>query len=198
MIGVCDCALRNPRVRALNVYKELSKTRSRAPLSDVLLYIRKIGADWMEKNAGCIMWEGMRYRDLALMMANNPDVSYGVHVASMRADCEWIDASMLHALCCVFSVDAAVFQPVGDPMFVGRSMEGDKAGAHQGGALDTIAIALANDKHWWGVTVITDHRLHDLSLERGDILRMPRPEVGHCLGCPLKSKRWCVQVWMFT
>ena len=191
MIGVCDCALRNPQVRALSVYKGLSKIRSRSSLSEVLLWVRKRGADWMEENAGCIMWEGMKYRDLALMMASNPHVSYGVHVASMRADCEWIDASMLHALCCVFSVDAAVFQPTGDPMIVGKSLEGDTAGAHQVRALDTIPIALVNDKHWWGVTVIKEPPLQDLSLERGDLLRMPCRKVGHC---PRKSK----QVLVFT
>ena len=86
MIGVCDCALRNERLRQLRSYKLMSQKRSAAPLSELLMWTRSIGADWMAKNANSSMWGDMKYRDLALRMANNPNVSYGVHVASMRAE----------------------------------------------------------------------------------------------------------------
>jgi len=67
----------------------------------------------------------------------------------MGTDREWIDATMLNALGCVFGVDVAVWQDGVDPLLVGHSTgPTDRSGEP---ALDLIHVAMVNDLHFWGV-----------------------------------------------
>ena len=101
----------------------------------------------MTDNAGAVVWEGVRFRDIACQMSHLRE-PYDLHLARMSRDQEWIDASVIHALACAFHVDVAIWQAHADPMLVGYSM------LSQGESAGLVPIALNNDHHFWGVGVV--------------------------------------------
>ena len=142
-----------------------------------MITVRKMGVDWMRKCGDMVVWDGMTFKTLALSMAQEPDVTYGLHCATMETDKEWVDASLMHALGCVFRVDVALWQEVGDLTVVGHSLARPAEGAVSTEALDMIAIAVVNDLHYWGVIPVPAEDCGDLSVDHGGDIRLPR-EVG--------------------
>ena len=100
-------------------YKKLSKDLHTQTTAKVLQIVRALVVTWMQANGDYSVWEGMPLRTLTMHMAWNTSLSYGQHLVSMGTDKEWIDATMLNALGCVFSVDVAVWQDGVDPLLVG-------------------------------------------------------------------------------
>lgn len=70
-----------------------------------------------------------------------------LHLRRMACDKQWVDASVIHALACVFRVDIAIWQDPSEPTMVGYSM------LSQGTSFGLVTIALKNDLHFWGVVV---------------------------------------------
>ena len=57
----------------------------------------------------------------------------------------WIDASGLHALGCIYSVDVAVLQADMEPALLGPSIKGQSFGTAM------VAVAMVNDMHFWAL-----------------------------------------------
>ena len=96
---------------------------------------------WMGDNADVLVWEGMRFRDLACNMSHLQE-PYDVHLKRMLCDKQWVDVSVIHALACVFRVDVAIWQEHLEPMLVGHSMSSsDPASALLSIALKMITIS---------------------------------------------------------
>ena len=57
----------------------------------------------------------------------------------------WIDASGLHALGCIYSVDVAVLQADMEPALLGPSIKGQSFGTAM------VAVAMVNDLHFWAL-----------------------------------------------
>ena len=154
-------------------YKRLSKDLNTQTTAKVLQTVRALAVTWMQANGDYSVWEGMPLRTLTMHMAWDTSLSYGQHLVSMGTDKEWIDATMLNALGCVFSVDVAVWQDGVDPLLVGHSTgPADRSGEP---ALDLIHVAMVNDLHFWGVKRIDVNCAPtvDLTLEHGDWMRLP-------------------------
>ena len=157
-------------------YKRLSKDLNTQTTAKVLQAVRALAVTWMQANGDYSVWEGMPLRTLTMHMAWDTSLSYGQHLVSMGTDKEWIDATMLNALGCVFSVDVAVWQDGVDPLLVGHSTgPADRSGEP---ALDLIHVAMVNDLHFWGVKRIDVNCTPtvDLTLEHGDWIRLPQVE----------------------
>ena len=173
-----DSAKRQPgtALSRTSQYKKLSKDFNTQPISKVLISVRALAVKWMQANGDYAVWEGMPLRSLTMHMAADTSRSYGQHLAVMGTDKEWIDATILNALGCVFRVDIAVWQDGVDPLLVGHSTgPSDPIGDP---ALDLIHIAMVNDLHFWGVKRIDDKRTPtaDLTVEHGDWMRLPQVE----------------------
>ena len=67
-LSLADIANRNHAIKKLSAWKELSKVK--AWNTQLITYLRKVAVKWMKANAGVEVWEGMRYRDLALRMSH--------------------------------------------------------------------------------------------------------------------------------
>ena len=78
----------------------------------------------MMDNADVEVWGGMPFKHLATTMAHDATLPFGAHVQQVTKDKEWIDASVLHALGCVFRVDVIILQETVKPTFVGFSLLG--------------------------------------------------------------------------
>lgn len=157
-------------------YKRLSKDFHAQPISKVLQSVRALAVKWMQANGDYAVWEGMSLRSLTMHMAADTSRSYGQHLAVMGTDKEWVDATILNALGCMFRVDVAVWQDGVDPLLVGHST--GPAGGAGDPALDLIHVAMVNDLHFWGVKHIDDkcNPTVDLTVEHGDWMRLPQVE----------------------
>jgi len=159
-----------------NQYKKLAKMLTSQPISTVLQTVRELAVKWMQSNGDYEVWEGMSLRTLTMHMAADRGKSYGQHLTCMGTDKEWIDATVLNALGCVFNVDVAVWQSGVDPLLVGHATGPAERAANP--ALDLVHVVMVNDLHFWGVKRIDDNsnQLGDLSLEHGDWMRLPQVE----------------------
>ena len=106
----------------------------------------------MRENADLEVWEGMPFRDLALRMSHLQE-PYDDHMERMLCDKEWVDASVIHALACVFRVDVAIWQAHQEPHVLGHSML--KAGAPTFGLVPIDAMGC----RWVPIDPIGRHQL---------------------------------------
>ena len=60
-----------------------------------------------------------------------------------------MDCAVIYALCCVYKVDALVFQPGMEPTIVGPSLLETGSMSE-----NMLSLALVNDHHFWAVTPI--------------------------------------------
>ena len=128
----------------------------------------------MMTNADTPVWDDMTFKQLALHMSHERDITYAELCSLMETDKRWVDASVLHALGCVFRVDVALFQEGIDPVFVGHSLlQGTDVPSMQE-PLDVVAMAMVNDFHFWGVRAAPSDDCGDLSLEHGGDVRLPQ------------------------
>ena len=161
-LGLQDIAASNHRLRQTNAYKQAAK----ADVSPAAIckHLRGKGTLWMEQHGDTLMWEGMQFKTLALMMSSEKE-TYSQHVARMKGDKVWVDASMIHALCCCMAVDAGVWQNNADPMLVGISLGGRQS-------LALVPMVMINDLHFWGVLKAEVAVIGQV--ENGDWVRRPR------------------------
>ena len=107
-------------------------------------------------------------------MSSESGNSYGMHCATMETDKHWIDASVLHALGCIFRVDVALFQEGADPMIVGHSLLRPSGGSPMAETLDMVPLAMVNDFHYWGIETAPSDDCGDLCLEHGGEVCLPQ------------------------
>ena len=173
-LSLADFARHTPGLKTSNSWKQLSKaTKTTAQL---IKHLRGVAVTWMTDNADTSVWDGMRFRDVACQMSHLQE-PYDMHLRRMSSDREWVDASVIHALACVFRVDVAIWQAHADPMLVGHSL------LSQGPAAGLLPIALHNDHHFWGVVVMeADKRAQvDKLTAADDWVALPR-------ACPEASR----------
>ena len=99
-LSLADFADRNLTIKQICAWKALSKVKTKT--AQLIKHLRQIAVQWMRDNADVEVWEGMRFRDLALRMSHLQE-PYDDHLQRMLCDKEWVDASVIHALVCVFS-----------------------------------------------------------------------------------------------
>ena len=79
----------------------------------------------------------------------------------MFMDGEWADTVLVLGMACAFGVDVVIFQVGMDPALIGVCLlEGtgpDKAS--MGPSPRVVPMALANDRHWWGLRSLQDSEL---------------------------------------
>ena len=139
--SLLDVAKRNKQLYTSNKFKaflENSKLNK-----NMILHLRQIASKWMMDNADVEVWGGMPFKHLATAMAHDATLPFGAHVQRVTTDKEWIDASVLHALGCVFRVDVVILQETVEPTFVGFSL------LDTGVTLSLVPVAMENDRHFW-------------------------------------------------
>ena len=67
-LSLADFADRHHAVKATRAWKELSKVK--ANTAQLIKHLREVAVQWMRDNADLEVWEGMRFRDLALRMSH--------------------------------------------------------------------------------------------------------------------------------
>ena len=170
-LSLADFADRNCGLKQSRAWKALAKVKTKT--AHLIKHLRRVAVEWMTDHADVEVWEGMRFRDLALRMSHLQE-PYDDHLQRMSTDGEWVDASVIHALACVFRVDVAIWQAHQEPYMLGHSMS-----SPEDPPFGLVPIALKNDHHFWGVNVADfDHgptkRKHSEIEEIEDWVRVPR------------------------
>ena len=166
-LSLIDFADRNPAIRSTLAWKQFSKVRLNT--SNAIKHLREVGVKWMTDHVIVPVWDGMLFRDLACAMSHLRE-PYDLHLRRMACDKQWVDASVIHALACVFRVDIAIWQDPSEPTMVGYSM------LSQGTSFGLVTIALKNDLHFWGVVVADTSNIKksDRLIEIEDWVALPR------------------------
>ena len=99
-LSLANCVDRNHAIKQTRAWKALSKVKTNT--AQLIKHLREVAVQWMRDNADLEVWEGMRFRDLALRMSHLQE-PYDDHLRRMLCDKEWVDASVIHALACAFS-----------------------------------------------------------------------------------------------
>lgn len=108
-IGLQNLADRGcKRLQNSNAFKKF-RVHVQLGIDALLLHLRAIAGAWMLRNADQVMWGDMVFSTIALLMSPDPSQSFRVHLERVKQDGEWIDASVLHALGCIFNVDVGVW-----------------------------------------------------------------------------------------
>ena len=133
----------------------------------MVAYLRDLVCAWMRvrANADSLIWEGVRFKDIALMMSPHEE-TYDAYVERMSRDREWFDAASMHVLGCVFNVDAQIWQSGMDPAIVGPSCT-----ANPREPLAMIPICMVNDTHYWALCPHVDTLVP--YADHGDFLPVP-------------------------
>ena len=139
-LSLCDFARLNPGFKTSAAWKRLSRLSFN--VADTVQHLRKVAVDWMADHADAAVWDGMTFRDLACQMSHLQE-PFDVHLERMSRDKQWVDASVIHALACVFQVDVGIWQEHLESLLVGQSLECD--GLRSSGL---IPMALKNDYHF--------------------------------------------------
>ena len=138
-ISLIEEANRNRALYCTNKYKKFLAASRIATAR--CAHLRSMALHWMENHADDIVWDGMSFKDLAVMMAGRVGSStYAEVIKSVATDKEWIDCSCLLALTCYFSVDVLIFQEGMDPRILRSSLMGTTP-------LGMLRMAMANDYH---------------------------------------------------
>ena len=132
--------------------------------SEQISHLRKKAVAWMAANRTAEMWEGMTFEFLALAMSQS-STGYAQHLQNMSEDKSWIDASVLHALGCVFKVNVVITQSNSDPAFVGFSLSENSPAPHA-----YVTVALHNDRHFWATSRVQE-RFAIVPYDNGDFLQ---------------------------
>ena len=147
-ISLIDEATHNRALYSTNKYKKF-RAASKRP-NEKVDHLRSVARQWMETHAEDMVWDGMPFKDLAVMMAGRKGRASSTYVEvikSIATDKEWIDCSCLLALACHFVVDVLIFQEGMDPVIVGCSLM-EKA------PFGMLTMAMVNDHHFWGVRAV--------------------------------------------
>ena len=84
------------------------------------------------------------------------------YLEHMRVRDQWIDACVLQALACKFSLDVAVWQADADPCLLGISLMSEAADMK---SVPLVSVAMVNDKHFWGIVNMEEQIV---PVDRGD------------------------------
>ena len=121
----------------------------------------------MDTHADDVVWDGMVFKDLAVMMAGWVEGSaYAEVIKSVATDKDWVDCSCLLALACEFSVDVLIFQEGMGPAIVGCSLMGITP-------FGMLTIAMVNDRHFWGLRSVRV-AIPTKQPPQGDPIHMPK------------------------
>ena len=113
----------------------------------MVTFLRSAAIEWMRAHADAIIWDGMPLKLLALSMSTF-EGTFPDYLEHLRIRDQWIDACVLHALACKFSLDVAVWQAEADPCLVGISLMPEAADMK---SVPLVSVAMVNDKHFWGI-----------------------------------------------
>ena len=149
----------------------MSPTSSTRITSEVA-HLRGAAKQWMMQEGATEVWAGMKFRDLAMTTSSHNE-SYSDHIVRMARHGEWIDASVIHALACIFRVDCLVFQSKMSPAIVGHSITTGEIRE----PLAMINLAMVNDLHFWGVRPTRQPLLIDP--DPGEWMRPDRLVISH-------------------
>ena len=137
----------NPRLARSNKFKEFCDAKKKG-ISSMIAYLRRCLVASMNIIKDSVMWEGMNFKMLALIMSSNTE-AFDEYVNRMAHDGEWLDASCLHALGCAFSMDIMIWQQHQDQTLVGIS-----CGNITKQSLGMLSLAMVNDLHYWAVVPV--------------------------------------------
>jgi hypothetical protein len=154
-----------------NALTDMIHTISMRITSEVA-HLREAGKKWMMREGSTEVWAGMDFKDLAMSMSSHHE-SYSDHIVRMATQGQWVDASVIHALACVFQVDCLVFQSKMSPAIVGHSITTGETRE----PLAMINLAMVNDLHFWGVRPIRPPLLIDP--DPGEWMRPDRLVISH-------------------
>jgi hypothetical protein len=154
-----------------NALTDMIHTISMRITSEVA-HLREAGKKWMMREGSTEVWAGMEFKDLAMSMSSHHE-SYSDHIVRMATQGQWVDASVIHALACVFQVDCLVFQSRMSPAIVGHSITTGETRE----PLAMLNLAMVNDLHFWGVRPIIPPLLIDP--DAGEWMRPDRLVISH-------------------
>ena len=107
-LSLCDLARRNPGFKNTAAWKRLSRV-NKDNHAELMQHLRRVAVDWMTANADNAVWDGMTFRSLACQMSHMQE-PFDRHLHRMSCDGQWVDASVIHALACIFNVDVGIWQ----------------------------------------------------------------------------------------
>ena len=156
-ISLYDARHRWPTLTHLCAWKSVMTLR---PLQAKLSYLRDIAVRWLQKHSNEQLWDYMTVRNFVISSMSDDIHSFGDYLEKMSRQHFWIDASVLHALGTIFKVDVMLFQAGSDVAFVGENL-----GQHEpASCVPMIPLALANDRHYWGVVMTHSHSVPDVAV----------------------------------
>ena len=85
------------------------RAKMKQGLPSLMSHLRQAAAAWMQKHGADEIWAGVTFAELASSMSHDLNQSFAAHMQRIQTAGEWIDASVLHALGCVFRVDVAIW-----------------------------------------------------------------------------------------
>ena len=120
VIALIDAAAIDKILASTSQFKQVRSLI--ANLKELILHVRRSACKWMNSNADTLVWENMRFKDVAVAMAGLPGRTFGDQCNVAARDGEWIDCSVLLALALVYSVDIVVYQQNQPHSMVGPSL----------------------------------------------------------------------------
>ena len=143
--ALLELSRRDQILRNRNKYKQFTKFSTTT--DSMVMHLRQEAHAWMSSNKDTPMWDGMSFGQVALAMhERGRSLTYAQYLANVKQDNYWIDCAVIHALCCIYKVDALVFQPGMDPTIVGPSLVENGSMSE-----NMLSLALVNDHHFWAV-----------------------------------------------
>ena len=151
-----------PQIAALHLWKKL---QAQGSLLAKLESLRSSAVQWITNEKDAELWEGVLIRDFIEATMSTDLGSLAHYLQYMGEPNTWIDAVMMHALACLFKVDVVIFQIGSDTSFVGTSLAEASASTPP-----LVPVAMANDRHWWGLSYTSPHEESIFAGDRTDPL----------------------------
>ena len=142
VIGLLDESQRDKVLANTSQLKQVRKLRNN--VKEMIAHVRRSAFKWMQANAETVVWDGMRFKDIAVAMAGRPGRNFGDQCNVAKLDKQWIDCSVILAMACIYSVDVIVHQHAQEPAEMGPGLV-DKP------ALARVNMFMINDMHFWGL-----------------------------------------------
>ena len=120
-------------------------------------FARQEGLRWLRDRRQAQLQSGYTAEAFCFSVSG---LTYESYLCRMAMDAEWADTVLILGMACAFGVDAVIFQVGMDPVLIGISLMDDKPDqASICASSRLVPMALANDRHFWGIRTLEDSDL---------------------------------------
>ena len=121
-------------------------------------FARQEGVRWLREHRSAMLQSGYTTEAFCYAVSG---LTFERWDRKMFMDGEWADTALVLGMACAFGVDVVIFQVGMDPALIGVSLleETGPDKASMGPSMRVVPMALANDRHWWGLRSLQDSEL---------------------------------------